>query len=173
MMSGLGRVMAVGCNAAAGPYPVLCLHGEQGSAKSTAARVLRELVDPNTAPLRSSPREPRDLDDRGKQRVGRLRWTICPTYPWFSDALCRLINGRGISTRDCTPTMEEVIFDSQAASHRHGIEEVVTRGDLVDRSLLVSLPTIPDELGDSREQILEVFNKRKPGLFGSDADGCL
>ncbi|HYE72002.1 MAG TPA: hypothetical protein VEF04_01675, partial [Blastocatellia bacterium] len=32
-----------------GPYPVLCLHGEQGSGKSTAARMLRSLFDPNTA----------------------------------------------------------------------------------------------------------------------------
>ena len=35
-----------------GPYPALVLHGEQGSAKSTTARVLRSLVDPNHAALR-------------------------------------------------------------------------------------------------------------------------
>jgi len=35
-----------------GPYPILVLHGEQGSAKSTTSRVLRALLDPNTAPLR-------------------------------------------------------------------------------------------------------------------------
>ncbi len=45
-----------------GPYPVLVLHGEQGSAKSTLARVLRLLVDPNRAALRTTPRDERDLD---------------------------------------------------------------------------------------------------------------
>src|SRR5262249_51212040 len=44
-----------------GPYVVLALIGEHGSAKSTFARVLRQLVDPNSAPLRSLPREDRDL----------------------------------------------------------------------------------------------------------------
>jgi hypothetical protein len=44
-----------------GPYPVLCLHGQQGSAKSTVARVLRSLVDPNVSPLRTGPRDERDL----------------------------------------------------------------------------------------------------------------
>ena len=44
-----------------GPYPVLALMGEQGSAKTSFATILRSLVDPSTAPLRSFPREDRDL----------------------------------------------------------------------------------------------------------------
>src|SRR5439155_10439233 len=44
-----------------GPYPICCLHGEQGSAKSTTARVLRLLVDPSKAPLRGVPRDERDI----------------------------------------------------------------------------------------------------------------
>jgi hypothetical protein len=34
-----------------GPYPLLVLSGEQGSAKSTFTAMLRALLDPNTAPL--------------------------------------------------------------------------------------------------------------------------
>ena len=44
-----------------GPYPVIVLSGEQGSAKSTFSALLRSLLDPNTAPLRALPREDRDL----------------------------------------------------------------------------------------------------------------
>ncbi|GAG87209.1 unnamed protein product, partial [marine sediment metagenome] len=40
-----------------GPFPVLVLTGEQGSAKSTVARVMRSLVDPSTIPLRSLPKD--------------------------------------------------------------------------------------------------------------------
>jgi hypothetical protein len=36
-----------------GPYPVLTVFGEHGTAKSTAAKMLRSLIDPNTAPLRT------------------------------------------------------------------------------------------------------------------------
>lgn len=44
-----------------GPYPVLDLTGEHGSAKSTHARVLRSLIDPSSAALRTTPRDERDL----------------------------------------------------------------------------------------------------------------
>ena len=44
-----------------GPYPILLLHGEQGTAKSTTPRVLRNLIDPNESPLRTMPRNERDL----------------------------------------------------------------------------------------------------------------
>ena len=46
---------------AKGSYPILALHGEAGSAKSTAARVLKSCVDPTIAPLRSQPRNEHDL----------------------------------------------------------------------------------------------------------------
>jgi hypothetical protein len=44
-----------------GPYPVIVLSGEQGSAKSTFCAILRALLDPNSTPLRALPREDRDL----------------------------------------------------------------------------------------------------------------
>jgi hypothetical protein len=44
-----------------GPYPLLILQGEQGSAKSTTAKLLRRIIDPATASLRTPPREERDL----------------------------------------------------------------------------------------------------------------
>ena len=45
-----------------GPYPVLALFGEHGTAKTTFAGILRALIDPNTMPLRNHlPREDRDL----------------------------------------------------------------------------------------------------------------
>src|SRR5262249_33818679 len=38
-----------------GPYPVLGLHGEHGSAKSTLTKVLRALIDPSSLPTRRPP----------------------------------------------------------------------------------------------------------------------
>ncbi len=43
------------------PHPVLYLAGAEGGAKSTAAKIARGLVDPNTIPLRSLPSSVREL----------------------------------------------------------------------------------------------------------------
>ncbi len=52
-----------------GPYPLLAISGEQGSAKTVLSKLLRALVDPNAAPVRALPREEREL----KQPSARLR----------------------------------------------------------------------------------------------------
>jgi len=44
-----------------GPYPILVVEGNHGSAKSSASRLIRSLIDPNTAPSRSTPKNERDL----------------------------------------------------------------------------------------------------------------
>ena len=61
-----------------GPYPILSLHGEQGSAKSTLARILRLLVDPQACPLLVEPASTRDLMVTGRQRLAsRVRQHQC------------------------------------------------------------------------------------------------
>src|ERR1700682_3300393 len=44
-----------------GPYPLLAISGEQGSAKTVLSKMLRSLVDPGVAPVRALPREEREL----------------------------------------------------------------------------------------------------------------
>jgi hypothetical protein len=39
---------------AGGPYPVLAISGEQGSAKTVLSKLLKDLVAPNVAPVRAS-----------------------------------------------------------------------------------------------------------------------
>jgi hypothetical protein len=72
-----------------GPYPVLVLVGEHGTAKSTLCRTLRALIDPHTTALRSLPRDERDLFIAANNG-----WMIpidnISTLPeWLSDTLCR------------------------------------------------------------------------------------
>ena len=108
-----------------GPYPVLALHGEQGSGKSTAAEMLRMLVDPNEALLRPAPRDERDLVIAGSNgRVIALE-NLSSIPQWLSDALCRIATGSGFGTRELYTDADEAMFSVQLPIVLNGIVEVV------------------------------------------------
>jgi hypothetical protein len=153
-----------------GPYPVLCLHGEQGSAKSTLARICRSLIDPNTAPVRAEPRDARDL-----AIAANNGWVVCLDnlsymQPWMSDAFCRLSTGGGFSTRTLYENDEESIFDAMRPIIVNAVEEVVTRGDLLDRAVLITCPTIPDDQRRTEADLWGGFEAVRPSILGALLD---
>jgi hypothetical protein len=155
-----------------GPYPVLCLYGEQGSAKSTAARMLRSLVDPNTSPLRAEPRDTRDLAIAGSNQWCLSLDNLSRIPVWLSDALCRLATGGGFSTRELYTDGEEYVFDGQRPVVLNGITEIATRSDLMDRALVVTLPVIPDEKRRPEAELWRAFEEARPRILGALLDGA-
>src|SRR5262245_12750824 len=110
-----------------GPYPVLALSGEQGSAKSTFAILLRYLIDPNVASLRSLPREERDLAISANNAHVLAFDNVSHLSPWISDALCRIATGAGFATRQLYTDMDEVLLGASRLVILTGIVDVVTR----------------------------------------------
>lgn len=153
-----------------GPYPVLCLHGEQGSAKSTLARILRSLIDPNGAPLRAAPKDLRDLVLTARNgRVVALD-NLSHLPEWLSDAICRLSTGGGFSTRSLYTDGEEFIHDGQSPVVMTGIEELATRGDLLDRSIPIVLDPIPEGQRRTEADVLQSFEEVRPRILGAILD---
>lgn len=155
---------------ARGPFPVLALHGEQGSAKSTTARLLRSLIDPNTASLRSEPRGVRDLMIAAANGWCVALDNVSKMPPWLSDALCRLSTGGGFATRELYADDEEVLFDAQRPVLLNGIEEMATRPDLLDRSIIIRLLTIPEERRRQESDLWREFEAARPGILGALLD---
>jgi hypothetical protein len=153
-----------------GPYPLLNLHGEQGSGKSTQARMLRELTDPNCAPIRAEPKEARDLMIAANNGWVIVLDNLSHVPAWLSDALCRLSTGGGFSTRMLYADDEEIIFDAMRPMILTGIEELASRSDLLDRSLMVTLPTIPEANRRPEKQLWNDFYVARPLIFGALLD---
>ena len=153
---------------ASGPYPVLALHGEQGSGKSTTAEMLRMLVDPNKALLRPPSRDERDLVIAGSNgRVIALE-NISGISQWLSDALCRISTGSGFSTRELYTDADEAIFAVQLPIILNGIVEVIARGDLQDRSIVITLPRITRYCSEA--ELWKKFLAACPRLLGALLD---
>jgi hypothetical protein len=153
-----------------GPYPVLALHGEQGSAKSTTARVIRSLTDPSAAPLRCEPRDERDL-----MIAAGNGWCVCldnlSFVPgWLSDALCRLSTGGGFATRTLYSDDEETIFAAMRPVILTGIEELANRSDLLDRCVILQLPRIPEAQRQTEGQFWRDFHAAHAGILAAALD---
>src|SRR5262249_24545975 len=95
-----------------GPYPVLAINGEQGTAKSTATKVLRALAARHAAPLGAAPKEPRALMTAATNGWIIALDTLSRVTPWLSDALCRLSTGGGFGIRELYSDAEEVLFEA-------------------------------------------------------------
>src|SRR4029453_16874004 len=126
------------------PYPVLVLSGEQGSAKSTLQRILRRCIDPHRVLLRSEPREARDLMISANNGWTVSLDNVSRLPDWLSDALCRLATGGGFRTRTLYEDRSEEIFEHKRPLMVTGITQMVARGDLLDRAIVLNLPFIPD-----------------------------
>ena len=150
-----------------GPYPALVLNGEQGSAKSTLARMVKALIDPTEAPLRSEPREGRDLMIAATNSHVLAFDNLSTLAPWLSDALCRLATGGGFSTRTLYEDREEEIFDAVRPVVLNGIAELATRPDLLSRVVLLTLPMIPDECRRDESTLWADFERARPLMLGA------
>lgn len=153
-----------------GPYPILILHGEQGTAKSHGCRVLRNLVDPNDSPLRSVVREERDLMIAATNAWVVAFDNLSSLGPWLSDALCRLATGGGFSVRKLYTNQDEVLFHPQRPLLLNGIEDLATRGDLLDRAIVLHLPPIPRHKRQDEKKFWPAFKAAQPRILGALLD---
>ena len=150
-----------------GPYPVLVLTGEQGSAKSTCARMLRALVDPCEAPLRSVPRNEQDLFIAARNGHVLAFDNLGGVPAWLSDALCRLSTDGSFAARELYTDDEEVVISAERPLILNGIDEVVARGDLADRAIFLTLSAILEADRKPEAELWARFDEARPRILGA------
>jgi hypothetical protein len=149
-----------------GPYPVLAIGGEQGTAKSTLIAILRGLIDPNASPLRALPREDRDLFIQANNSWLLAFDNISGLSPWISDTVCRLATGGGFAVRQLYTDQDEVLFDASRPIALNGITDMVGRADLADRTIFVVLDPIPERARRAEEELWAEVERERPRIFG-------
>ena len=152
------------------PHPVLVVHGEQGSAKSTLMQLLSKLLDPLKTPLRV---EPRDIGEW--VQAAHHSWlvtldNVSHLPNWLSDAICRAVTGEGFSKRQLYTDNEDIILTFRRVVALTGIEVVAQRADLLDRSILLALTPLTQEQRRSESDVLAAFTQARPGILGALLD---
>ena len=155
-----------------GPYPLLAISGEQGSAKTVLSKLLRALVDPNVAPVRALPREERELMIAANNGHLLAFDNLSGLPAWLSDALCRLASGGSFAVRQLYTDDEEVLFKAARPTLLNGIEDIIGRSDLADRAILLTLGSIGEEQRRSETELWREFELARPAILGALLDAA-
>jgi hypothetical protein len=147
-----------------GPYPILTLYGEQGSAKSTLARLIRLLVDPQDSPLLAQPRNTSELMATAVNGWLLAYDNLSAVPEWLSDCLCRLADGGGFVSRPRLSGDERSVINAQRPAVINGIGDFVRRGDLSDRCVFLHLPPIAPTARRTQAEHWASFQKWRPRI---------
>jgi len=156
-----------------GPYPLLSITGEQGSAKTVLSKLLKSLIDPNVATARTPARDDRELMIAAKHNLVLGFDNVSALSPWFSDALCRLATVASLAVRRLYTDDEEVLMQAARPVLLNGIEDVITRADLADRALFLELNAIDQASRRPEKAIWDSFAQIHPGVLGALLDAVV
>jgi hypothetical protein len=154
-----------------GPYPILILKGPAGSGKSTLARLLRELVDPSTAPLFPPPLSERQLLANATHSWVLAFDHVSQLFWYISDALYRLSDGSSLLLRErydereaLRPTLQRPVLLTLA--HKR-VNRWIPESDLATRALVVELPAISPQRRRTLAGIWRDFHNVQPAVLGA------
>lgn len=154
----------------AGAYPILALIGEQASAKTTTARVLKTFLDPSAANERAQPTNPKDVYIGAKNAKILNYDNVSFIGREVSDALCHLSTGGNHTSRALYTNGGEYVMWGHAPVMLTAIRHVITSPDLGSRSLLVHPEPIPATETRTLRDILAGFDEAHPRLLGAYVD---
>lgn len=153
-----------------GPFPITAFIGEQGSAKTTNTRLLKQAIDPHQRPIRVLTRDVRDLAVAAR-RSRVLAFDNTSGVPAaISDALCCMSTGGAFSTRTLYTDDEETLLEVQRPVILNGIDDLGGRPDLLDRLIIHETPTIPREERCSERDVMARFRELHPRLLAALLD---
>ena len=107
--------------------PILMLHGEQGSAKTTLQELIKMLVDPSIVKTLTFPRDINELVQQLSHNYIAYYENLSSIKEWISDALCRAVTGSGFSKRQLYTDDEDIIYFFQRCVGFNGINLAATK----------------------------------------------
>lgn len=152
------------------PHAVLVLSGDQGAAKSTLQKLVKALVDPSPALTLSAPDSVREFVQQMSHHWVLFIDNLASLPQWLSDALCKAVTGDGFSKRELYSDDDDVLYAFRRVVGLNGINLVVERPDLLDRSVLIALERVPDAERREDRELWKAFDAGKPEILGGIFD---
>ena len=151
-------------------HPVVLVDGQQGSGKTSFARVMRSVIDPSPCPVTS---EPRDADGWAVTASGVYTIVVdnvSRILPWWSEALCRCSTGDGWVKRKLYSDSSLAVLSFRRNVMLTSIDAGALRGDLADRLLKLRLVPLNQQSRRSERDLDKRFRRHWPAILGALLD---
>jgi integrase len=155
----------INCIHPGGPFFCLLVEGEQGSGKSLLCAIIKKIIDPSSVEKMRLPDSEQNLMIQAKDYYLLVFDNVSGMKSDISDALCMLATGGGMTFRKLYTDADRQVFNQVRAFIINGIGEFVHRPDLIERALLLSLPTMPEGARKTESRILEEFRATLPEIL--------
>ena len=156
-----------------GPHPIMAFRGEQDTAKSYTQKLLRAIVDPSVLPIRRPAKKVEDL-----MIAARNNWVVSfdnmsKIGDDLSDDLCCVATGGGIAKRALWTDTNETILRVCNPIIMNGIGNIITKPDLLDRSIYITLFPIPPTRRRAEGDLIHEFEEKLPKILGALLDASV
>jgi len=149
-----------------GPYFCLLVDGEQGSGKSLLCSVLKRIIDPSLIDKLPLPGSDDQLFIQAKDSHLLVFDNASGMRNDISDALCRLATGGAVAKRTLYTNDDLHVLVQCNPFIINGIGDFVHRPDLLERAILLSLPTMPVGARRPEQQIFAELEIVLPSFLG-------
>jgi putative DNA primase/helicase len=151
------------------PYPIVAVSGPAGAAKSSFAELVRATIDPSEVPLYGMPKRD-DLPAFAKNNPVLCFDNLSTIGAYLADDLCRLATGGGLGGRKFYTNDGEATFNVRRPVLLTGINDMATRGDLADRTIVIRLEKIPEIGRRTDADVREAFADAHPRILAALLD---
>lgn len=153
-----------------GERPLLFLHGAAGSGKTTAAKFFKDLLDSHEVTCQTMSSSEEDLLIAAQHgsilAFDNLSGRLSKRE---SDMLCRLASGSGLQKRELYSDAGLASLKAQAGVVLTSIDNVINRGDLIDRTFKVVL-SMNSGSRRSQSRLRGLFERVHPVILGGLLD---
>jgi hypothetical protein len=152
------------------PHPIFHPHGPQGSGKTTLCRIIKRIADPSAVETLITPRDVAELVQVVAHHHICLFDNLSNLPPWMSDILAQACTGSGFSKRQLFTDDDDIIYQVKRCIGLNGINLLISKPDLMDRSILLHLERIEPSARIEEAELWNGFEKERPSIFGGILD---
>jgi hypothetical protein len=148
------------------PHPIFHPHGPQGAGKTTLCRIIKMICDPSSLETLIPPKDLAQLVQVIAHHHVCVFDNMSGLPQWMSDILAQACTGGGFSKRRLFTDDDDVIYQVKRCIGINGINLLISKPDLMDRTILLHLERINPDTRIDEKKLWENFRKDIPGILG-------